>query len=109
MSRCGTISLNNLIVTIVNVSERMPKLQKHLAYKYKEKEHYKHVVVVPEEAVEKLGWQHGQELEQRVDGNRLVLTPRPPLDEQTSKTRTSSRHGISSRNVKLSSQSGVRK
>lgn len=49
------------------------KLQKQLAYKYKDKKHFKHVIVVPEEAVGELGWKGGQELELTVNDGRLVV------------------------------------
>jgi len=52
------------------------KLQKHLAYKYKNKKYYKHIVVVPEETVEKLGWNKGVELQPHVNGNNLILKPK---------------------------------
>jgi len=51
----------------------MVKLQKRFAYKYKDKEHYKHVITVPEEAVERLGWKEGQELEQILEKDALVI------------------------------------
>lgn len=50
------------------------KLQKQLAYKYKERKHYKHVIVVPDEAITELGWKGGQELEITVKNGRLVAT-----------------------------------
>lgn len=49
------------------------KLQKQLAYKYKGKKHYKHVIVVPENAMNELGWKGGQELELTVKDGRLVV------------------------------------
>jgi hypothetical protein len=49
------------------------KLQKQLAYKYKDKDHFKHVIVVPEEAVNKLNWQGGQELELNIRNGRLIV------------------------------------
>lgn len=49
------------------------KLQKQLAYKYKDKQHYKHVIVIPEEAVNELGWKGGQDLEVKVKNCRLVI------------------------------------
>ncbi len=52
---------------------KMVKLQKRFAYKYKDKEHYKHQVTIPDEAVQKLGWKDGQEIEQVVQGNKLIL------------------------------------
>jgi len=50
------------------------RLQKRFAYKYKDKEHYKHVVTVPEEAVKKLGWNEGDELQYEVKESKLVFT-----------------------------------
>jgi hypothetical protein len=48
------------------------KLQKQLAYKYKEKKHYKHVIVVPDEAIIELGWKGGQQLDLTVKDGKLV-------------------------------------
>jgi len=48
------------------------KLQKQKAYKYKDKQHFKHVLVVPEEAVNKLSWQDVKELELNVKNGRLI-------------------------------------
>jgi bifunctional DNA-binding transcriptional regulator/antitoxin component of YhaV-PrlF toxin-antitoxin module len=53
----------------------MVKLQKRFAYKYKDKEHYKHVVIIPEELVEKLGWKTGEELKQIVQEEKLIVEP----------------------------------
>jgi formylmethanofuran dehydrogenase subunit D len=49
------------------------KLQKQFAYKHKDKEHFKDVVVIPERAVNELGWKRGQELELKVTNGRLIL------------------------------------
>ncbi|MBN1184016.1 MAG: hypothetical protein JXB49_17110 [Bacteroidales bacterium] len=49
------------------------KLQKQLAYKYKEKKHYKHVIVVPDEAISELGWKGGQALELMVKDGTLKI------------------------------------
>jgi antitoxin component of MazEF toxin-antitoxin module len=49
------------------------KLQKHFAYKYKDKKHYKHVVVIPEKAVNQLKWEAGQELELEVNNTKLII------------------------------------
>ena len=38
------------------------KLQRQVAYKYKDKTHYKYVLIIPQEAVSELGWVTGQEL-----------------------------------------------
>ena len=35
------------------------KLQKQLAYKYKDKKRYKHVIVIPDDAINRLGWKGG--------------------------------------------------
>lgn len=51
------------------------KLQKQVAYKYKEKTHYKYVVLVPQDIVYDLGWEAGQELLPKIDGRKLVLEP----------------------------------
>jgi bifunctional DNA-binding transcriptional regulator/antitoxin component of YhaV-PrlF toxin-antitoxin module len=56
------------------------KLQKHFAYKYKDKRIYKHVIVVPEEAVNELGWKGGQELELNVKADQLIIKPRKSAD-----------------------------
>jgi len=52
------------------------KLQKQLAYKYKGKLQYKHVIVIPEEALSELGWKGGQELELIVKETQLVIEPK---------------------------------
>jgi len=52
------------------------KLQRQVAYKYKGKNHYKHVVIIPEDDVKKLEWKDGEELEDEVNGNNLTLKPK---------------------------------
>lgn len=49
------------------------KLQKQLAYKYKDKQHFKHVIVIPDEAINDLGWKGGQNLELTVKDCRLIV------------------------------------
>jgi hypothetical protein len=49
------------------------KLQKQLAYKYKEKKHFKHVIVVPDEAINELGWKGGQQLELNIKNRQLII------------------------------------
>ena len=49
------------------------KLQRHFAYKYKDKKHYKHVIVIPEEAIEKLAWKAGQQLELEAKNGKLII------------------------------------
>jgi bifunctional DNA-binding transcriptional regulator/antitoxin component of YhaV-PrlF toxin-antitoxin module len=65
----------------------MVKLQKQLAYRYKEKKYYKHLVVIPEETLQRVGWTPGENLEWTVSGNSLVLRPMAtstPEDQTTS-------------------------
>jgi bifunctional DNA-binding transcriptional regulator/antitoxin component of YhaV-PrlF toxin-antitoxin module len=54
----------------------MVKLQKRFAYKYKDKNHYKHIITIPDEIVHQLGWKEGIEIEPKVQDNELVLTLR---------------------------------
>lgn len=49
------------------------KLQKQLAYKYKGKQHFKHVIVVPDEAIIELCWQSGQELTLTIKDKTLII------------------------------------
>ena len=51
------------------------KLQKQLAYKYKEKKHYKHVIVIPDEAINELSWTGGQALELSIKDGKLIVEP----------------------------------
>lgn len=51
------------------------KLQKHLAYKYKRKKYYKHIITIPTSTLEELGWKPGENLEQIVENGRLVIKP----------------------------------
>lgn len=52
------------------------KLQRQVAYKYKEKIRYKHVIVIPNGTVDKLGWKVGEELENSIDGTALTIKPK---------------------------------
>jgi bifunctional DNA-binding transcriptional regulator/antitoxin component of YhaV-PrlF toxin-antitoxin module len=54
------------------------KLQKHFAYNYKGKNHYKSVIVIPDNVILKLGWKHGQELESEIEGDKLILKMKEP-------------------------------
>ncbi len=72
------------------------RIQKHLAYRYKNKEHYKHVLVIPEKAVETLGWQSGMELDDEVKGRTLLLKPK------TAELDAESQPGIDSRPLRRS-------
>ena len=49
------------------------KLQKQVAYKYKDKTHYKYVVIIPETAINELGWNEGQELKLSINNSALKI------------------------------------
>jgi hypothetical protein len=49
------------------------KLQKQQAYNYKGKKHFKHVIVIPDEAITGLGWKGGQALDLVVNDGKLVV------------------------------------
>lgn len=49
------------------------RLQKQKAYKYKDKTQFKHVIVVPEDAVNSLGWIGGEELNIKVSDGCLTV------------------------------------
>lgn len=51
----------------------MVKLQRHLAYKYKDKEHFKNVITLSDQVIDKLGWKEGIELEPIIEKGKLVL------------------------------------
>jgi len=51
------------------------KLQKHLAYRYKEKKYFKHVLTIPGDTLRELGWKPGANLEQIVENGELVIRP----------------------------------
>jgi len=64
------------------------KLQKQLSRKAEGKEYAKWVIVVPPSKVEELGWKEGQELMERVNGNKLVLMPKEKQKIKFSKNAT---------------------
>ena len=49
------------------------KLQRQVAYKYKDKTHYKYVVIIPENLISELGWSEGQELIMSVNNSVLKI------------------------------------
>ena len=49
------------------------RLQKRFAYTYNDKRHYKHIITVPDEYVDKLGWKEGSNIELKVYKDELVL------------------------------------
>ena len=51
----------------------MVKLQKRFAYNYKGKNHFKHQIIIPEDIIDKLGWEDGIELEPVLDNDSIVL------------------------------------
>ena len=63
----------------------MVKLQKRFAYKYKDKDHYKFVVTVPTEEIEKMGWDSGSDLTWSYSNNSLVLKPKENEKEEDEK------------------------
>jgi hypothetical protein len=51
----------------------MVKLQKRFAYNYKGKDYYKHIITIPDEYVQALGWKPDIELEPSLDKDKLIL------------------------------------
>lgn len=49
------------------------KLQRQLAYKYKDTKHYKWVVVIPENVLNQLGWKAGEDLKPIIDEDKLII------------------------------------
>ena len=49
------------------------KLQKRFAYRYKDREHYKHVLTVPDYIIQELGWQKGVELQPSAKNGKLIF------------------------------------
>ena len=67
------------------------QLQKRFAYKYKRKDgtktHYKYVITIPEDIVDKLTWKEGELLKPRVENNTLLVQAAYPSDFSESKIR----------------------
>lgn len=53
----------------------MVKLQKRFAYEYNDKKHFKHIVTIPEDTLEELGWKGGIDLEQKIEKGKLIFKP----------------------------------
>lgn len=51
------------------------RLQKQKAYSYKNKNHYKYVLTIPETIVKRLGWKEGLELKEDTKQSTLLITP----------------------------------
>ena len=51
------------------------RLQKQLSQRRGAKIYHKYLLVIPNEAIEKLGWGEGQELNYEVRGRSLTLKP----------------------------------
>lgn len=51
------------------------KLQSQFAHKYKNKIHYKYVIIIPEGTIEKLGWESGRELKEFIEDGKLIIRP----------------------------------
>lgn len=52
------------------------RLQRHKTRKTADKEYSKYVIVIPNEHINELGWEEGQELEPQVQGKRLIIYPK---------------------------------
>lgn len=57
--------------------EENVKLQRHYAYRYKDKEYHKNVIVIPDEVVKTLRWSQGQQLEYEVKRDLLIIRATP--------------------------------
>jgi hypothetical protein len=60
-------------VGMVRGEKGIIRLQKRYAYTYNDTDHFKYVVTIPEEIVSELGWKEKQELEPKVEDNKLVF------------------------------------
>ena len=59
------------------------KLQKQLSNRTSKKDHYKYAVVIPNEAVKKLGWDSNQNLIFSItSSNFLLIGPAPKARQQ---------------------------
>lgn len=58
------------------------KLQKQQAYSYKGKKHFKHVIVIPDEAITELGWKGGRELDLSIDDGKLTIEIKKSEDKR---------------------------
>lgn len=59
------------------------KLQKVTAYRYGNKTQYKHIITIPEETINRLGWPEGSELKDSVHGKSLVIDfVSPPVKKE---------------------------
>jgi hypothetical protein len=54
----------------------MVKVQRRFAYRYKNKDHYKHILNIPEDVIEILGWKEGQDVEPSTENGKLILEPK---------------------------------
>jgi len=52
------------------------KLQRQVAYKYKDKTHYKYVLIIPQDTISELGWVAGQDLNMKIDDSKLIIEDR---------------------------------
>lgn len=52
------------------------RLQKQVTRKVEDKRYAKYVVVIPSDSVNELGWKEGQELQQQVQGKKLIIGPK---------------------------------
>ena len=54
----------------------MVKIQRRFAYRYKNRDHYKHIVTIPDDVIETLGWKEGQDVEPTTESGKLILKPK---------------------------------
>ncbi len=54
----------------------MVKVQRRFAYKYKNRDHYKHIVTIPDDVIQTLGWKEGQDVEPSTEDGKLILEPK---------------------------------
>lgn len=53
----------------------MVRLQKRFAYKYKDKDHYKYMVIIPTDTIEQLDWKPDTDLMVTISNKSVVLKP----------------------------------
>lgn len=53
------------------------RLQRHFAYTHKGKRYYKNVLVIPDNIVDELGWNIGDEIESVIERDTLLLQATP--------------------------------
>jgi antitoxin component of MazEF toxin-antitoxin module len=72
---------------------KLVRLQRQKAYVYtteegEEIQHFKHMVTIPEDTLQELGWKQGVELHPAVDGGKLILEPERQIPDKQVKSPT---------------------